>query len=101
MASLADRMEKETMGRMKAAISLLGAILLAGCGTTKKSHDVPTFQSYFGQACARVCQREHDLCTSECTQMIKSGCTSECRQKLKECYDFCLAEEARTSPQSD
>jgi hypothetical protein len=85
------------MGGLKTAICLLVAILLAGC-TTTIAPDVPLFQSYFGQACGSVCSREHALCSSECTQMINSGCNSECNQKLKECYDFCLAEESKKSP---
>jgi hypothetical protein len=86
------------MENLKTATFLLGAILLAGCSTTTKVPDVPTFQSYFGQACASVCQREHALCISECTQMVQSGCKSECGKSLKECYDFCLAEESEKSP---
>ena len=82
---------------LKTEICLLGAILLAGCTTTKVP-DAPTFEEYFGQVCGRVCQREYALCTAECTQMVKSGCISECNQKLKECYDFCLAEESEESP---
>ena len=81
---------------MKTAISLLGTILLVGC-TTTKAPDTPTFQSYFGQACASVCQREHALCTSECTQVVNSRCKSECNRKLKECYDYCLVEESEKS----
>ena len=96
-ASPARCIANRRMGGLKTAICLLGAILLAGC-TTTKAPDVPTFQSYFGQACARVCQREHDLCTSRCTQMVNLGCKSECSQKLKECYDFCLVEESKKSP---
>jgi len=84
-------------GTLKTAICLLGAILLAGC-TMTKAPDVPTFQSYFGQVCGGVCNREHDLCTSECTQMLKSGCKSECNQEQMECYDYCLEEESRRSP---
>ena len=87
----------DSMAGLKTAIYLFGAILLAGC-TTTKAPDVPAFQSLFGQACGRVCQREHALCTPRCTQMVKSGCISECNQSLKECYDFCLAGESKKSP---
>ena len=82
---------------MKTRIFLLGAILLAGC-IRIKAPDVPTFQSYFGQTCGRICVREHGLCTSECSEKVLSGCKSECNLKLKECYDFCLVEEAERSP---
>lgn len=82
---------------MKTAICLSGVILLAGC-TMTKAPDVPTFQNYFGQACGSVCEREHSLCASECTNMVKSRCESECNQKLKNCYDFCLVEHLERSP---
>ena len=87
----------ERMRCPKAAICLLGAILLAGCITTK-APDLPAFQTVFGLACGRVCQREYDLCTSRCDQMVKSGCISECNGGLKECYDFCMEEESERSP---
>ncbi|MCJ7499852.1 hypothetical protein MUP29_06310, partial [bacterium] len=96
-ASLARCIANKRMGGLKTAICLFGAILLAGCSTTK-APDVPTFQSYFGQACGSVCKREHALCISESTQMLKIGCKSKCNQKLKECYDFCLAEKSERSP---
>ena len=91
------RIANKRMGGLKTAICLLGAILIAGC-TTKKVPDVPTFQSYFGRACGSVCNREHALCTSECTQMVNSRCKSECNRELKECYDYCMAEESESSP---
>jgi hypothetical protein len=81
---------------VRLAIYLLDLILLAGCVTTK-TPDFPAFQTVFGQACGRVCLREYDLCTSRCDQMVKSGCISECNGRLKECYDFCLAEESKGS----
>jgi hypothetical protein len=78
---------------VKTAICLLGAILLAGCTATKPP-DVPQFQTPFGWACGRVCQREQVLCTSRCN----GGCVSECNQSLRECYDFCLADESKKAP---
>ena len=91
------RVANKRMSGSKTAIYLLGAILIAGC-TLKKAPDVPTFQNYFGRACGSVCNREHSLCTSECTKMVKSGCKSECNQKLEECYNYCLEEESERSP---
>ena len=90
-------MKNERKESVKSAICLLGLILLAGCVTIQVP-DVPAFQTVFGQACGRVCQREYGLCTSRCDQMVKSGCISECNGSLKECYDFCLAEESEGSP---
>jgi hypothetical protein len=82
---------------MKKLYVVLGSLLLVGC-TKAKPPDVPQFQTPVGWACARVCQREHTLCTSDCTQVVKTGCLSRCSKKLKECYDFCLADESAGSP---
>jgi hypothetical protein len=100
LADLSDWIRNERIGRMKAPIGLLGAMLLLGCAATKPPEQ-PQFQTPVGWACGRVCQREHALCTSRCNQVVKGGCVSECNQSLKDCYDFCLADETRTPPQSD
>jgi hypothetical protein len=95
MANGGTRQDQE--GSMRKSGLLLGALVLAGCATTKPP-EVPQYQTGFGWACARVCQREYNLCTADCTHMVKSGCLSECSRSLQTCYDFCLEEESKPSP---